>query len=379
MKMRVVIAPDSFKGSISARDICSAIREGILRIFPDAEIKAIPLADGGEGTMENMVYASNGTLKTTTVKGPIGKEVRASYGILGDGETVVIEMAQASGLPLLTPEERNPYLTTSFGTGQMIKHALDEGYRKFIVGLGGSATNDGGTGMLTALGVKLFDEYGRILPEGGAHLSQLACFDDTALDPRIKESQFMIASDVNNKLCGEKGASAVFGPQKGATPKMVEYLDSALNHLAEIVLKQKGVDIREMPGGGAAGGMGAALMAFLGASIKSGIDVIMKEIHFDNQIKGTDLIITGEGKLDHQTLSGKVIAGVCKIAGKHQVPVVVLCGGVDLEPSKFKDLGVLTALSIVPGPCSLEESISKSAEWITERTESIMKIISYYK
>jgi glycerate 2-kinase len=378
MKMKVIVAPDSFKGSISAREICSAVREGIIRIFPDAEIKAVPLADGGEGTLENMVYSSNGSLIPINVRGPMGNEVTASYGILGDSETVVIEMAQASGLPLVEPAERNPYLSSSFGTGQLIRHALDAGYRRFVVGLGGSATNDCGTGMLTALGLKLYDKDGNILSEGGGYLSHLASFDDSELDPRIEESNFTIASDVTNKLCGPEGASYVFGPQKGATPEMVEHLDHALNHFADIVYKQKEVDIKEISGGGAAGGMGAALIAFLGASVMSGIDVIMKEIEFEGQIIGSDLIITGEGKLDSQTLSGKVIAGVSKIAKKHQVPVIALCGGVDLEPSKFNDLGVLSAFSIVPGPCSLSESMEKSAEWVTERMESIMRIISYY-
>jgi glycerate 2-kinase len=377
--MKVVIAPDSFKGSISAGDICFAIKEGILRVFPDAEIKAASLADGGEGTLDNMVYSSNGTLIPIKVKGPMGKEVIASYGILGDGETVVIEMAQASGLPLVEPEERNPYFATSFGTGQLIKHALDAGYRRFIIGLGGSATNDCGTGMLKALGLKLFDKGGNILSEGGGFLSDLTFFDDSRLDPRIVESNFTIASDVINKLCGQEGASVVFGPQKGASPEMVKHLDHSLSHFADIVYKQKGVDIKEIPGGGAAGGMGAALMTFLGASAQSGIDVIMKEIDFDGLILGTDLIFTGEGRLDTQTLSGKVIAGVSKIARKHQIPVIVLCGGVEIEPSKFNELGILSAFSIVPGPCSINESMKKSAEWITERTESIMRIICYYK
>ncbi|WP_026566808.1 glycerate kinase [Bacillus sp. UNC41MFS5] len=377
--MKVVIAPDSFKGSISAGDICFAIKEGILRVFPDAEIKAVPLADGGEGTLENMIYSSNGTLMRIKVKGPMGKEVIAAYGILGDGETVVVEMAQASGLPLVEPEERNPYIATSFGTGQLIKHALDAGYRRFIIGLGGSATNDCGTGMLTALGLKLFDKNGNILTEGGGFLSDLSFFDESGLDPRIVESNFTIASDVINKLCGKEGASVVFGPQKGASPEMVKHLDDALSHFADIVYKQKGVDIKRYPGGGAAGGMGAALIAFLGASVQSGVDVIMKEVDFDGQIIGADLIITGEGKLDAQTISGKVISGVSKIARKHQVPVIVICGGVEIEPTKFNELGILSAFSIVPGPCSLNESMKKSAAWITERTEAIIRIISYYK
>jgi glycerate 2-kinase len=376
--MKVVIAPDSFKGSISAKDVCTAIKEGIMTVFPEAEVKAVPLADGGEGTLENMVYASNGTLTSIQVNGPMGKEVSAAYGVLGDRETVVIEIAQASGLPLVKPEERNPYTASSYGTGQLIKHALDAGYRRFIIGLGGSATNDGGTGMLTALGLRLFNENGDLLPEGGGYLTQLSYFNDSELDSRFTESTITIASDVVNKLCGPKGASAVFGPQKGANPEMVEHLDHALYHFAEIVYKQKGIDIRKLEGGGAAGGMGAALMAFMGASVHSGIEVVMKEIDFEKHIQDADLILTGEGKLDSQTLSGKVIAGVAKTAKRHQVPVLVLCGGMDLEPASFDKLGILAAFSIVPGPCSLEEGMRNSPKWITERTETIMRIIRHF-
>jgi glycerate 2-kinase len=376
--MKVVIAPDSFKGSISAKDICEAIKKGIFTVYPEAEVKAVPLADGGEGTLESMVCASNGTFRSVLVRCPMGKEVEAAYGVLGDEETVIIEMAQASGLPLVKPEERNPYTASSYGTGQLIKHALDAGYRRFIIGLGGSATNDAGTGMLTALGIKLFNENGELLPEGGGYLKQLSYFDDSKLDPRLTESTFIIASDVVNKLCGPDGASAVFGPQKGADPEMVEHLDQALSHFAEIVYKQKGIDIRELKGGGAAGGMGAALMGFLDAAVQSGIEIVMKEIDFEKQILDADLVLTGEGKLDSQTLSGKVIAGVAEIAHKYQVPVVVLCGGMDLDTASFDHLGILTAFSIVPGPCSLEEAMRKAPTWVTQRTESIMRIISYF-
>lgn len=377
--MRVIVAPDSFKGSISARDICTAVKEGILNVFPEAVVTAVPLADGGEGTMENMVYSSNGKIQSVIVRGPIGEDVTAAYGILGDGQTVVVEMAQASGLPLVNPEKRNPLKTTSFGTGELIKHALDAGYRKFLIGLGGSATNDCGMGMLAALGMKFFDKKGEILPEGGGSLNDLAYYDDSELDERLKASFFTIASDVSNELCGPVGASAVFGPQKGATPEMVKHLDQALSHFSEVVIKQKGIDMREMIGGGAAGGMGAALMTFLGAAVKSGIEVVMEEIQFDALLKDADLVITGEGKLDSQTLSGKVIAGVCKEAKKYTVPVIAFCGGLELEPSQFNELGILSAISIVPGPCSLEESMKNSPEWITQRIESVMRVISYYQ
>jgi glycerate 2-kinase len=377
--MKVIIAPDSFKGSISAKDICAEVKAGIYSVFPEAEVHAVPLADGGEGTLENMIYATNGTITSVLVKGPMGREVLADYGVLGDAETVVIEMAQASGLPLVKPEERNPYAATSFGTGQLIKHALDAGYRKFLIGLGGSATNDAGTGMLSALGVTFFNEKGEPLPEGGGSLGELSYFDDSHLDPRLQESTIKIASDVVNKLCGREGASAIFGPQKGATPEMVEHLDQSLSHFADIVCKQKGLDIRELEGGGAAGGMGAALMTFIGAEVHSGIEVVMKVIGFEKHIQDADLILTGEGRMDSQTLSGKVIAGVAKMAKKHHVPVVVLCGGLDLDATEFDQLGIVAAFSIVPGPCSLEESMENSPKWITERTHSIMRVIRQCK
>lgn len=376
--MKIVVAPDSFKGSISAQDICANVKKGIHLVLPEAEVIELPLADGGEGTMENMVYSSNGKKINVSVTGPLSVNVNAAYGVLGDGATVVIEMAQASGLPLIEESERNPLIATSFGTGELIRHALDKGYRKFIVGLGGSATNDAGTGMLKALGVKFYDESGQELEEGGLALGQLYRYDDSNLDPRIKESTFVIASDVRNKLCGPNGASAIFGPQKGATPEMVIQLDSALNQFAEVVLEQKGQDIRELEGGGAAGGMGVALISFLNAEVQSGIDVVMEKIRFQEIISDVDLIITGEGKLDLQTLEGKVISGVTKIANEKRIPVIALCGGLNLQTEKFKELGVLTAFSVVPGPCSLREAMNHTEEWILERTVSIMKLVHYY-
>jgi glycerate 2-kinase len=376
--VKIVVAPDTFKGSISAIDICSAAEEGIRRVIPEAQVIAIPLADGGEGTVENMVFSSYGTLKQQNVRGPLGQQVNAAYGVLGDGQTIVVEMAQASGLTLIPHNERDPLTASTYGTGELIKHALDEGYRKFVIGLGGSATNDGGTGMLKALGMKLLKEDGTALPEGGGHLGVLAYYDDFGLDSRIKESSFTIASDVTNKLCGPQGASAVFGPQKGASPEMVQQLDQALNHFAEIVLKQKGIEMREMEGGGAAGGMGAGLITFLQAEVKSGIEIIMEEIHFEDLIVDADLVITGEGKLDAQTLSGKVIAGVCNAAQKHNAPVIALCGGLELNSAELNELGLLSAFSIVPGPCSLEEAMKKAPDWIMNQTESFMRIIRNY-
>jgi len=374
--VKIVIAPDSFKGSISARNICYAIEKGIRRVLSNVEITHVPLADGGEGTAENIVAASNGHFIFTEVNGPLNEPVQAAYGVLGNQSTVVIEMAQASGLPLLNEDQRNPLITTSYGTGELMKHALDAGYRKFIIGLGGSATNDGGTGMLKALGVDFFTSDGHILEDGGASLSELSYFDDTNLDPRIKESTILVASDVTNPLCGPTGATAVFGPQKGATSEMVEQLDRALYHFSEIVLKQKGINMRELIGGGAAGGMGAALIAFCHAQLKSGIDVVLEEIGFTQILENADLLITGEGKLDSQTLSGKVIKGVSEQARSKQIPTIALCGAVHLSQEELKELGILAAFSIVPGPCSLEEAFKNSERWIVDRAESIVKILN---
>lgn len=377
--MKVVISPDSFKGSVSAPEICKIIKKGILAVFPEAEVCEVPLADGGEGTMENMVYSSKGTVTTIPVSDPLGRTIKASYGVLGDGETVIVEMAQASGLPLLTEQEKNPRITTSYGTGELIKDALEKGYRRFIIGLGGSATNDGGTGLLKALGVKFYNHQGVELQDGGGDLIHLSYIDESGLHPLLKGCSFIVASDVENKLCGIDGASAVFGPQKGATPEVVKELDEALYHFSEVVLKQKNINMREFIGGGAAGGLGAALLTFLGAEFKSGIHVVLDSINFEKQVQEANLVITGEGKLDSQTIAGKVIAGVTKVTKEHSIPTIALCGGLALTNTQLKQLGLLSAFSIVPGPCSLETAIEKAPVWIEERTIQIMNIINGFQ
>ncbi|SDX60508.1 glycerate kinase [Paenibacillus sp. CF384] len=361
--MKVVIAPDSFKGSASARELCSAIARGIRSVMPEAELHELPLADGGEGIMDNLVHATGGTRIEAAATDPLGRAMTAAYGVLGDGETVIIEMAQASGLPLLTAEERQPLQTSSRGTGELIKHALDQGYRKFIIGLGGSATNDGGAGMLRALGLQLQDAQGQPLAEGGGALRQLAKLDAAGLDPRLAETQVTIASDVTNTLCGPQGASAIFGPQKGATPEMVTVLDEGLRLFAEQIRAARGIDVMTLPGGGAAGGMGAGIAGFMNAVVRPGIEVVMEASGFAAAVKDADFIITGEGKLDEQTLSGKVAAGVCGAAGPLGVPVIILCGMRLLSIHELSKLGKVSAFSIVPGPCSLEEAMAHTAEW----------------
>lgn len=375
--MNIIVAPDTFKGSISAKDICVAVHKGISNVFSEAEVHLVPLADGGEGTLDSLMFASNGELITARVKGPLGHDIDAAYGVIKEEQTAVIELAQASGLTLIHPDVRNPLLATSYGTGELIRHALDSGYRKFVIGLGGSATNDAGTGILMALGLKIYDQTGELLPNGGGALLNAAYYDDSNLDSRLKESTFIIATDVTNKLCGPEGASAVFGPQKGAASQDVDLLDQALNQFAEVVYKQKGIDMRTMTGGGAAGGAGAGLMAFLDAEIKPGIDVIMDVMKLEQLMQDADLVITGEGRLDNQTLFGKVISGVCKAAQKYNVPVIALCGSLELEPKSLDQLGLLSAFSIVPGPCSLHESMEMAPKWIAERTEFILRMLKH--
>lgn len=373
--MRIVIAPDSFKGSISAKSLCLAIEEGIRRVVPDAAVDHLPLADGGEGTIESMVFALGGLVRVMKVSDPLGREIKASYGVIGNGSTAVIEMAQASGLSLLTAGERNPLITSSIGTGQLISHCLDKGFRHILLGLGGSATNDAGMGMLKALGVRFLDGEGNSLPDGGASLCELARIDTTNMDPRLKETRFIALSDVKNTLCGEYGASSIFGPQKGANPQEVELLEHSLKRFGQVVNEQVHIDIVSLPSSGAAGGMGAAAIAFLQAEIRSGIDLILEYYQFDDRIKDADLLITGEGRLDTQTLSGKVISGVCRKAKLHNIPVIALCGSVELSSEEMKNLGLTACLSIVNGPCRLEEAIANSYDWTRERTEQMMRLV----
>jgi glycerate kinase len=374
--MKLIAAPDSFKGSLDARSLCAAIREGARRANPRAEVVEMPLADGGEGTVENLVYASRGRLVRVTVTGPLGRPVEAAYGILGDGQTAVIEMAQASGLPLVPEAERNPLVTTSRGTGELILHALDAGYRRFIIGLGGSATNDAGAGLLRALGLGLFDAAGRPLADGGGALRELHRVDDSQLDPRLAEACFDVACDVSNPLCGPQGASAVFGPQKGATPEMVRLLDEGLRRFGEETRKVRGIDVLEAPGAGAAGGMGAALLGYLGARMRSGIEMVLEAAGWESQLSGADLIVTGEGRLDGQTLSGKVIAGVCRSAAVRKIPVVALCGSMELSGADMERMGLAAAFPIVKGPCTLEEAFRSTAAWAADTSEQIVRLFS---
>lgn len=371
--MRILLAPDSFKGSLSSKDVCSALREGILRVS-QMDIMEVPIADGGEGTVDAIILSTNGTEHFEEVTGPSGEKVKAHYGILKD-KTAIIEMASASGLYLVPQNKRNPLITTSYGTGQLIKSALDRGCRKFIIGIGGSATNDGGAGMLQALGVSFLDECNRELGYGGGCLDKLAKVDLSSLDSRIYESEFIVASDVVNPLCGENGASFVYGPQKNASPEMVKLLDDNLMHYSDVVKNTLNKDLSQAPGAGAAGGMGFALMAFLNAKLEKGIDVVIDITGMEDKIKASDLVITGEGNTDFQTAFGKAPLGVAKLAKKYNKPVIVLSGGLGDNYKSLYDIGVTSLFSIIDKPMSLEYSMKHTSELIKDRIEDIIRTI----
>lgn len=373
--MKIVLAPDSFKGSGSAYQIAKAMEMGIRKVKPDAEIIQLPMADGGEGTMEILVHATGGHFVALAVHDPLGRRIEAKYGVLGDGLTAVIELAEASGLPLLGPHERKPMYTSTYGTGEMIKHALQAGYRHFIVCLGGSATNDGGAGMLQALGLKLLDERGTELSPGGMHLANLHSIDDSNFNANIRASQFIIAGDVRNPLCGDQGASVVFAPQKGASTEEAKLLDQALLRYAGVIREHTGLDVASQPGSGAAGGTGSALLAFFGADMQAGARLVMDKIHFDEQIQGADWIITGEGRLDGQTGGGKVIEAVCRSAALQHIPVIAVCGSVEANQEAAARLGLRAAFSLVPGPCTVPDAIGHTEEWLQDRMAHIFSLL----
>ncbi len=357
--MKIVIAPDSFKGSLTSVEVSDAIEQGIKEIFPQAEIVKIPMADGGDGTVKCLVNATGGEILKEKVTGPLGDEVLASYGILGDKKTAVIEMAEASGLTLVPEDRRNPLITTTYGTGQLIKFALDQGCRRMIIGIGGSATNDGGAGMVQALGVKLSDKDGEEIGFGGGELKKVFRIDTKYLDNRLSETKVLVASDVSNPLCGPKGASRVYGPQKGATPEIIEELDESLAHFAKIVKKDLNKDVKDIPGAGAAGGLGASLMAFLDAELKPGIDIVIEIVKLERAIKGADLVITGEGKIDSQTIYGKAPIGVAKIAKKYNIPVIAVAAIIGDDADIVYQYGINTLIKISEPPMSLTEPKSK--------------------
>ncbi|MYL28779.1 glycerate kinase [Halobacillus halophilus] len=378
--MKCIIAPDSYKGSLTAVEAAQSMEKGVRRVCPSCEVLSFPLADGGEGTVESLVRSTEGAFRTDEVTGPLGEKVKAVWGILGDRRTAVIEMAEASGITLLAEKDLNPYATTTFGTGELIGKALDYGVDKVILGIGGSATNDGGAGMAAALGAELLDKEGRPLPHGGKTLLDLHEIRTDHMDKRIFSTQFITACDVDNPLCGPRGASAVFGPQKGATPEMVEVLDQALSHYGKQIHKYLKKDIMFEEGAGAAGGLGAGLMAFLNAELKQGIDIVLDSIDFNAVLKGADFVLTGEGKTDRQTLFGKAPMGVGMRAKQFNVPVFCISGSLSDGYTLLEEKGIHAFFSISHEPSTLEYLSSYAGPLVEETVENIMKVYaSVYK
>ncbi|MGB3932729.1 MAG: glycerate kinase [bacterium] len=374
--MRIIIAPDSFKGSLTAAEVAASIERGVKRVLPQAETIPVPLADGGEGTVDALVSATGGRLVTKEVTGPLGERVKVSYGLLGDGETAVIEMAAASGLPLVPLEKRNPMLTTTYGTGELILAALDEGCRRIIIGIGGSATNDGGAGMAQALGVKLLDEEGLDIPYGAAGLARLDRIDISSLDRRLAQVEVLVACDVDNPLTGPRGAARVYGPQKGADPQMVEELDQILERFAAIILRDLGKDVKDIPGAGAAGGLGAGLMAFLNGRLAPGVELVLAAVKLEERIqKGADLVITGEGAINEQTVYGKTPIGVAKLAKRYHLPVIAIAGSIEPGAEAVFGAGIDAVVAIPPGPMTLAEAMEGAGKLVADCAEGVMRLL----
>ncbi|WMT20046.1 glycerate kinase [Parageobacillus toebii] len=372
--MKVIIAPDSFKESLSALEVANAIEKGFRDIFPEAEYVKIPMADGGEGTVQSLVDATGGRIVKTEVTGPLGDRVQAFFGMLGDGKTAVIEMAAASGLHLVPSEKRNPLVTTTRGTGELILAALDEGAEHIIIGIGGSATNDGGAGMIQALGGRLLDRHGKEIGPGGGSLSELADIDLSGLDQRLKCVKIEVACDVDNPLTGPKGASAVFGPQKGATPEMVATLDKNLHHYADVIERVLGKQVKDIPGAGAAGGLGAGLLAFLEAKLKRGVEIVLETVNFHERIQGASLVITGEGRIDRQTIFGKTPIGVAKAAKRYNIPVIAIAGSVSDDSDVVRSYGIDALYSIVPGIIPIEKALANARYYVTQTARNIAAV-----
>jgi len=373
--MNILIAPDSFKDCLGALQVAEALSRGILKVNPRAGIRLLPMADGGEGTVESVIDATGGQMIKAEVLDPLMRKISSFYGISGDGSTAVIEMAAASGLELLEPGERNPWLTSTYGTGELIAHALDQGCRRILLGIGGSSTNDGGTGMARALGVDFLDDEGRKVPEGGGALQGVRQIRMEGLDPRIRETEIQVACDVTNPLTGPEGASYIYGPQKGADRKMVEGLDKNLVHLAGLIDDQLGRDIQGVPGAGAAGGLGGGLMAFLEAGLVKGFDMVAEICGLKEAIIGADLVITGEGKLDSQTRFGKTPYGVAQLAKKHGVSVIAVAGTVAADAGELYDAGFSLIMPILEKPADLATAINDAPFLLENTGERIARLL----
>lgn len=373
--MKIVIASDSYKGSLDSLQVNEAMRKGILRVFEDAEIICIPIADGGEGTVDAVMTCCGGSYCYEMVTGPDGREVIARYGILPD-KSAVIEMAAASGLPLVQDVTPDTVMnSTTYGTGQLIASALDKGCRKIYIGIGGSATNDGGIGMLQALGVSFLDADNREVGFGGKYLDKIARIDISNLDPRIRETELVVMSDVTNPLCGENGAAVVYSPQKGATEEEIAILDKGLAQFAELICQMNLPDIRNLPGAGAAGGLGGGLVSFLGAEIRPGIKAILEIADFEKSVQWADLILSGEGRIDGQSANGKVVSGIAEIAGKYNVPVIAICGSVEKDAREIFEKGISGMEAAVCRPVTLEKAMEEAEQNVIDAAERVMQMV----
>lgn len=379
--MKIVIAPDSFKGSLTAKEACLAIEKGFKKVLPNEEYLLIPMADGGEGTVQSLVDATNGTLLEKEVTGPLGTKVKAKFGTLGDKKTAVIEMAQASGIGYVTKETKNPLITTTYGTGELIKECLDRNVKQIIIGIGGSATNDGGAGLAEALGVKFLDKDNKEVPRGGGYLNLIEKIDTTNLDKRLSDIKIIIASDVTNPLCGKTGASHVFGPQKGATPEMVLKLDSNLNHYGDLLKTQLNKDVKNIPGAGAAGGLGAGLLAFTNSEMKKGINIVVDYVKLKDKLKDADLVITGEGGMDFQTQYGKTPMGVAQAAKEVNPNLTVMAIAGNLGDN-YQDLyakGFDCMFSSLEKLDDLENVLKNAANSLERTAENIARLVKNLK
>lgn len=371
--MRVVLAPQGFKESLTGLEIAAAMEAGVHAVWPAAETVLVPVADGGDGTLQSLVDASGGSIRSAAVSDPLGRPILAEWGALGDGRTAVVEMARAAGLALLGEGERDPLHTTTYGVGELVRAALDEGYRHFIVGIGGSATVDGGAGMAQALGVQLLDHDGEPLQRGGGALRHLARIDVGGLDPRLAEATVDVACDVTNPLTGDLGAAAVYGPQKGATPETIPVLDEALRRLAEVMRRDLGREVEHVAGAGAAGGLGAGLMAFLGGRLRSGADIVLEAVELDAKLEGADLVLVGEGRMDRSSVFDKAPVAVAKRAKRRGIPVVAIVGSLGEGYRGVHEHGIDAVYSLAEGPMTLEQAMAGTAPLVERVTEQVVR------
>ena len=373
---KIVFAPQGFKESMTGIEIARAMAQGARAVWPDAEAVLVPVADGGDGTLQSLVDASGGEVRSTRAIDPLGRDIDVEWGALGDGKTAVIEMARSSGLALLSPDERDPLNATTYGVGQVMKTALDAGFTRFIIGIGGSATNDGGAGMAQALGARLLNASGQELAPGGAALAQLDRIDISGFDSRIASVAIDVACDVNNPLCGPKGASAIFGPQKGATPENVRSLDAALRHFGEIMKRDLGKDVAEIPGAGAAGGLGAGLMGFASARLRLGADIVLEAVQLDSKLAGADLVVVGEGQFDRSTVFNKSPVAVAQRAKRRGIPVIGIAGSLGAGYHEVHDHGIDAVFSLVSRPMTLKDAMADTARLVARATEEACRAMA---